>query len=98
MTKIYLVRDRPWRIEEHNAEINKDGSATVPYGATTLNCRAGTYARSRKQAKENAVGIIARKLIVKTEELDCLIELLEKCEREIRELANAQQKFLPKRK
>ena len=98
MTKIYLVRDRPWRIDEHDAKISEDGIAIAPYGSTSIKCKPGTYARSRKQAREDAVDMITQKLIRKLDELNCLIELLTTCEQEIKELANAQQRFLPKRK
>ena len=82
----------------YDAKISEDGIAVAPYGSTSIKCKPGTYARSRKQAREDAVDMITRKLISKVEELNCLSELLTKCEQEIRELANAQQRFLPERK
>jgi len=54
----------------------------------------GTYALTRKKAQQNAIGIITRELINKSKEMKHLIDNLTCGQRNIRELAQAQQEFL----
>jgi len=57
-TKIYLVYDRPYRVEECEAVI-EDGTATVHRcNGFTLTCSAGSYATSMKEARKHLREII----------------------------------------
>ena len=94
MTKIYLVADRPWCIEEHDAEISDDGGARCKVGATSLYCYPGTYALTREQAQQNAIRILAKEIANKAKEIKRWADKLTCCRRDMHELIQAQLEFL----
>ena len=87
-TKIYLVYDRPYRIEEFEAFIAR-GTATVHRSnGLTLTCSAGTYATSMKEARKDLREIIdidIKSKVAEVAEYRKQVKLLEKQIAELKE-------------
>jgi len=88
--KIYLVYDRPWRIEETDAEIDEHNVAITVSG---VRCVPGSYALSTEQARQQLLTHVERCLAEHLNRKRDLQDRIRSLDIQIKELTDAQASF-----
>jgi len=97
LSTIYLINDRPWRIDQLSAEIDEgSGEARAWYPSNTntepltIRCPKGTYSTTRAEAQQQLSNLIEKRIVETTKKSVAAKEQHEILEAEISRLKQAQ--------